>query len=274
MGGPDRRRGRWLPLLALLGAGCGQDRPPPHVMAAYVPAARLEGHVRALAEQIGERNVFRPSALAAAADYLEGQWRDQGYGVRRQSYTARGVESSNLEVTRRGEVAADEIVLVCAHYDSVEGSPGANDNASGVAALLELSRLFAALPPPPRTLRFVAFVNEEPPFYYWESMGSMVYARAARERGDDIRLMVSLETIGYYTDEPGSQRYPPLIGRFFPDRGSYLGFVSNFRSRGWLRRAVRGFEASSSFPTESAALPGFIPGVSWSDHLSFWRHDY
>ncbi|MGQ0593627.1 MAG: M28 family peptidase [Gammaproteobacteria bacterium] len=123
-----------------------------------------------------------------------------------------------------GHGKAREIILIGAHYDSVRGSPGANDNASGVAALLELSRLFAELKPD-RTVRFVAFVNEEPPFFYRRQMGSMVYTEAARERDDDIRLMMSLEMLGSYSDRPGSQRYPPLFRYFYPDRGRVAGLA-------------------------------------------------
>ncbi|HZA66376.1 MAG TPA: M28 family peptidase, partial [Geminicoccaceae bacterium] len=174
------------------------------------PAPQTAGHearVRELAGAIGERNVFRPRALHQAADYIEQTWRAQGYAVSTQAYDAYGVPCANLEASRAGVDRPGEILLVGAHYDSVRGSPGADDNASGVAALLELSRAFAA-ESPARTVRFVAFVNEEPPFFLTGKQGSMVYARAARARGDDIRLMVSLEMLGFYSDAPGSQRYP------------------------------------------------------------------
>jgi Zn-dependent M28 family amino/carboxypeptidase len=236
-------------------------------------AARLRHHVEMLAGTIGERNVFRPQALHAAADYIRGQWLSQGYQVVPQSYEAFGVASENLEVTRTGVQQPTEIILVGAHYDSVRGSPGANDNASGVAALLELSRTLMRAEPA-RTVRFVAFVNEEPPFYFWRKMGSRVYARAARARNDDIRLMISLEMLGYYDDAPGSQTYPPLLGFFFPDRANFIAFVANLRSRGPLRKLVQAFQAHSDFPLESLATFSFVPGVSWSDHLSFWRESY
>ena len=238
-----------------------------------VSARQLEAHVTRLAGEIGERNVFRPAALAAAAGYIEEEWRRQGYEVTPLAYMARGVESVNLEVTRSGRRFREQILLVGAHYDSVSGSPGANDNGTGVAALLELSRLFAEASPG-RSLRFVAFVNEEPPFFNWGSMGSMVYAKAAHKRGDDIRLAISLETLGYYSDEPGSQRYPPFFRFFYPDQGNFIAFVSNFRSRGWLKRALAAFKASSDFPLESVATFEFVPGIGWSDHLSFWRQGY
>jgi Zn-dependent M28 family amino/carboxypeptidase len=234
---------------------------------------RLRAHVRALAGEIGERNVFRPRALRDARDFIEHEWRAQGYRVTPQAYETHGLACANLEVTRSGTDRPDEIVLVGAHYDSVFGSPGANDNGSGVAALLEMSRRFAEAEPR-RTVRFVAFVNEEPPFSFTSHMGSEVYARAARARGEDIRLMLSLETIGYYSEAPGSQHYPPFFNLFYPGRGNFIAFISNFRSRRLLRRVVDAFQAHSDFPVQSMATLALIPGVSWSDHRAFWRQGY
>jgi Zn-dependent M28 family amino/carboxypeptidase len=153
------------------------------------------------------------------------------------------------------------------------GSPGANDNASGVAALLEISRRFAAIGPA-MTVRFVAFVNEEPPFFMSKQQGSMVYAKETRNRGDDIRLMACLETIGWYSDQPGTQHYPPLFNLFYPDRANFIGMVSDFRSRSAMRRLAQAFRAHSNFPLQTAATFRFIPGVSWSDHRSFWHYGY
>ncbi len=234
-------------------------------------ADRLRAHLRRLAVDIGERNVFRPGTLEAAARYIEGQWTAQGYAVRPVTYEVEGTECANLEATLAG--TGEEVFVVGAHYDSVRGSPGANDNGSGVAALLEISRLLAG-ERPHRTLRFVAFVNEEPPFFWWRNMGSMVYARRARERGDRIVGMVSLETIGYYSSRPGSQRYPLFLRLFYPGRGDFLGFVSNLRSRKLLRRAVAAFRAASDWPVQSVAMFEFVPGIGWSDHLSFWRQGW
>ncbi len=236
-------------------------------------AERLESHVRTLAETIGERNVWRPGALADAAEYTGQQWLDMEYEVTSQSYDVENVSCSNLEVTRPGVRRPDEILLVGAHYDSVFGSPGANDNGSGVAALLEIARELADANLD-RTVRFVAFVNEEPPFFPGRLMGSRVYARTARDRRDDIRFMVALETIGCYSDRPGSQHYPPLFRHFYPDRGNFIAFVSDFRSRAALRHFTNAFRKNSEFPVESLATFSWIPGVSWSDHQSFWRNGY
>ncbi len=248
------------------------DTPPPAPPEAPL-ADRLRDHVARLAGGIGERNVRRARALHAAADYIRGEWQRQGHVVTAQRYIAYEVPCENLEITLAGSTRAGEILVVGAHYDSVRGSPGANDNASGVAALIEIGRALAGVRLA-RTVRLVAFVNEEPPFFFWGEMGSGVYARAARGRGDDIRLMLSLEMLGAYDNRPGSQRYPPGLGWFYPDRGDFIAFVSNLASRKVLRRTVAAFRARSDFPAERLAIFGFVPGVAWSDHLSFWREGY
>jgi Zn-dependent M28 family amino/carboxypeptidase len=238
-----------------------------------IDAERLRRHVEALAGDIGERHVGRPAALHAAEAYVAGELAAAGFAVARQAYIAEGVESANLEVVLPGRARAAEIVLAGAHYDTVPGSPGADDNASGVAALIEIARAIGAARPD-RTVKLVAFVNEEPPFFYFGEMGSRVYARAARRRGDDIRVMLSLEMLGCYSEEAGSQAYPPPLGLCYPAAGNFIAFVSNVRSRRALREVVRAFRGASDFPAERLASPGIVPGVSWSDQLSFWREGY
>jgi Zn-dependent M28 family amino/carboxypeptidase len=233
----------------------------------------LKAHVEKLAGEIGERHVFRRAALDAAADYIEGEWRAQGYEVRRQALSGAGVPCANLEASRTGSIWPDQVLLIGAHYDTVRGSPGANDNGSGIAALIEMARWFADLHPG-RTVRFLAFTNEELPFFATAEQGSMVYAVAARRRGDDIRLMASLETMGYYSETAGSQGYPPLFRFFHPDRGNFLGLVSDLRSRFAMRTLAAAFRAHSDFPLETTATLRFVPGVAWSDHRSFWRQGY
>jgi hypothetical protein len=235
--------------------------------------SRLQAHVTRLAGEIGERNVFVAEALWRAAAYIEDEWGRMDYAVERLEYRVFGIECANLVATRQGSSRKGEILLLGAHYDSVSGSPGANDNASGIAALLELSRMFRVLEPA-LTVRFVAFVNEEPPFFWSGQQGSMLYAEAARRRGDDIRLMASLETIGCYSSAPGSQSYPPLFRWFYPDRGNFIGLVSDLRSRPAMRRLAAAFRAQSDFPLQTVATFRFIPGVAWSDHRSFWHCGY
>jgi Zn-dependent M28 family amino/carboxypeptidase len=234
---------------------------------------RLREHVAVLAADIGERHVGRPEALHAAEAFVAGALGAHGHDVARQTYMAGGVPSSNLEVTVPGTGRASEIVLVGAHYDTVPGSPGADDNASGVAALIEIARIlrdarFA------RTVKLVAFVNEEPPFFLSGEMGSGVYARAARRRGDDIRAMLSLEMLGCYRDGRGSQAYPPFLRFFYPEAGNFIAFVSNLRSRRLLQEVTRAFRRVCDFPAETLASPAIVPGVSWSDQRSFWREGY
>ena len=233
----------------------------------------LQHHVAALAGEIGERNVFRPDRLRAAACYIADIWHGMGYPVIEQCYKAKGVDCANLEVVHSGSGYPERMLVIGAHYDTVRGSPGADDNASGVAALLEISRRLVTVETD-CTVRFVAFVNEEAPFFFWGDMGSRVYARAARRRGDDIRLMMSLEMLGSYYEAPGSQHYPPFFRYFYPDCGNFIGFVSNLRSRRMLRKTVQAFRAHSDFPAEQVATFAFVPGVALSDHLSFWREGY
>jgi Zn-dependent M28 family amino/carboxypeptidase len=234
---------------------------------------RLRMHVEQLAGDIGERNVFVPAALQRAGSYISAEWARAGYIVESHAYDVSGIRCANLITTRRGRSRETEAILVGAHYDSSIGCPGANDNASGVAALLEISRLFQTVEPE-LTVRFVAFVNEEPPFFASSQQGSMVYARAVRRREDNIRLMVALDTIGYYSDQPQSQRYPPLFRFLYPDRGNFVGIISDLRSRKGMRRLANAFREKSKFPLETTSTFRFVPGVSWSDHRSFWHEGY
>ena len=232
-------------------------------------AASLRRHVEAVASR--EHNLFQPAALEAAARYLETTLVAMGYAPEAQRFqTSRG-EARNIEAEVRG--AGAEIVIVGAHYDSVAGAPGGNDNGSGVAAALELARRLRASAPA-RTLRFVFFVNEEPPFFQGMDMGSRRYALRARQRNERIVAMFSLETIGWYAEQPGSQRYPFPLGVFYPSTGNYLAFVSNLGSRALLHETIASFRRQAKFPSEGVAAPALIAGVDWSDHASFWEQGY
>ena len=244
--------------------------PPPLSPRERALEAALRRDVEELAVGIGIRNTFAHGALERSADWLEARFRAAGYPVTRQTFEVSGKAYHNLEAETPG---GTEIVVVGAHYDSVIGCPGANDNGSGTAALLALAEALAAAKPS-RTLRFVAFSNEEPPHFRTEAMGSLVYATRCRERGEHVVAMLSLETIGYYSDEPGSQHYPFPLSPFYPSQGDFVAFVANLRSRRLVREVVRSFRKRVSFPSEGAALPGWIPGVGWSDQWSFWRQGY
>lgn len=231
----------------------------------------LRRHVAAIASR--EHNLFKPAELEASARYIEQVFGGLGYAVSAQRFRVDAAEVRNIEAEVPGGARAGEIIVVGAHYDSVIGAVGANDNGSGVAAVLELARLFrdAKLA---RTLRFVAFVNEEPPFDRTEVMGSRVYARRAKERGENVVAMFSLETIGYYSERPGSQHYPFPLSFFYPATGNFIAFVSNLTSRALLHEVVASFRRHAEFPSEAVAAPAFIPGVDWSDHRSFWEKGY
>ncbi|MFA9477719.1 M28 family peptidase [Phycisphaerales bacterium AB-hyl4] len=235
---------------------------------------RLAEHVRALAEGIGERNMNAEGSLAEAAAYVSDAFREVGYTPERHTYSVDGESVENIIAEVPGTDTPERIVVVAAHYDTVPGSPGANDNASGVAALIELARHFQDRPQPV-TLRFISFVNEEPPFFQTEDMGSYQYARDMARRGDDIIAMMSMDGIGYYDESASSQQYPVgAIGWVYPSEGDFLAFVGRTRDAGLVREAVGAFRASAAFPSQGAALPGAIAGVGWSDHWAFWQHGY
>ncbi|MFY7804102.1 MAG: M28 family peptidase [Limnoraphis robusta] len=233
----------------------------------------LERDIKILAKEIGERNYLNYDNLRASADFLETEFLNCGYHVQRQAYEVNDQTFENLAVEIKGSDRPDEIIVIGGHYDSVAGCPGANDNGSGAAAVLELARLFAQKTPR-RTLRFVEFVNEEPPFAMTEGMGSLVYARYCKQRQDNIVGMLSLETMGYYSNELGSQRFPFPLGNFYPSTGNYVAFVTHLKSTSLVRQMVESFRRHTQFPCEGAAVPGMITGVSYSDHWSFWEQGY
>jgi len=241
-------------------------------------AAELRPDLEHLAGKIGERNVTRtPTKLEESAQWIEGQLLRAGYTPEAQEYEAHEVKVRNIIAEVPGNTAVEEILVIGAHYDSVVGCPGANDNGSGVVSLLALARRLAPSTGfvPSRTVRFVFFVNEEPPWFQGELMGSVVYARACKQRKDNIIGMLSLETMGYYSDEPHSQKFPtPLFDAVFPTTGNYIGFVSSSKSGALVRKAVGLFRQHTKFPSEGAAVPGVVPGIGWSDHWSFEIHGY
>jgi len=246
---------------------------PPTTSAESSLAVALARHVRTLATDIGPRNDDHVAALDRAAAYIRRELAAMGYPVEELPFEAARLRFVNLQATIRGSARSDEIVVVGAHYDTADDTPGADDNASGVAGLLEVARRLAGTHPS-RTVRLVFFANEEPPFFGTEWMGSRVYAREAAERRERIVAMLSLETIGYYATGPGSQRYPFPFSLFYPNRGDFIGFVGNPGSAGLVRRTLAAFRRVARFPSEGSAPYGFIPGVWWSDHSSFWHHGY
>jgi Zn-dependent M28 family amino/carboxypeptidase len=229
--------------------------------------------VQVLAGEIGVRSDDAYANVVRAAAYIDGVLRSLGYAVVPQEFTAGGRTYRNLEATLAGTTLRHEVVLLGAHYDTAEEARGADDNASGVAGVLELARRLAGAPQA-RTVRFVFFPNEEPPWFATGAMGSRHYAKEARARNDRIVAMLSIESIGYYDTQQGTQRYPFPLNLAYPDVGDFIGFVSNLKSRGLLHRAIAAFRAHARFPTQGAAAPAWVPGVWWSDHWSFWLEGY
>jgi Zn-dependent M28 family amino/carboxypeptidase len=246
---------------------------PPLTPEANTLADALRRHVQVLSVDIGRRHVGAYPNLQRAAGYIESTLTAMGFSVVSQRWDVGGKEVRNLEVTIPGTRLPDEIVLIGAHYDSARHSPAADDNGSGVAALLELARLLRTHPAP-RTIRCVFFVNEEPPFFGGPGMGSWQYARAARKRNDRILAMLALDSIGRFTDQPNSQHYPAAIAKDYPSTGNFIAFVSRTQDLRLLQSAVVAFRDSAAFPSEGAALPAFLPGVWYSDHWSFWQFHY
>ena len=239
------------------------------------PMAESKSQVRAtvamLAGTIGPRDrAEHPVALEKTAVYISQRFEAYGYRVKSLPYMGSDGRVRNLEAVLAGDGTSKEVIVVGAHYDSVPTTPGADDNASGVAAMLEIARLlkgkrFA------REIRFVAFVNEEPPHFKQADMGSLVYAMALKSAKVQVVAMFSLETMGYFDDTPGAQKYPPPLSWFYPDTGNFLAFVSNTDNSALTRRSVALFRENGTVPSEGAVIPSFVQGVDFSDHWAFWQ---
>ncbi len=241
-------------------------------MADSVLEAALRAHVERLAGEIGERNLFEYERLEEARMYIEEQFSACGYEIRHDAYQVSGRTCRNIVVELPADAPAAPVLIVGAHYDTAPGTPGADDNASGVAALLELARRLAgqrqAL-----SVRWAAFTLEEPPFFRTRLMGSRVHARACRRRGERVAGMISLEMLGYYDGRPGSQHFPlPFMRHFFPDRGDFIAVAGNFASRRLVRRVAKLLEGIEP-GVEHIALP-LVPGTGLSDNWSFWKEGY
>ncbi len=227
---------------------------------------RLEAHVRTLART--PRSVAHPAGLDAAASYAAAQLCAAGAEVHLQRYTAHGHEFRNVVASLGPDTR--ERVVVGAHYDAAGPFPGADDNASGVAGVLELARLLAGAPLRTR-VELVAYACEEPPFFRTPYMGSMVHAASLRDEGVRVRAMLALEMIGYFTDAPGSQRFPtPLLKPFYPSRGNFITVVGKLGGGGLIRRVKRAMRRASPLRVRSIQAPVAVPGVDFSDHASYW----
>lgn len=231
----------------------------------------LYKHVEYLSVKIGDRHLWKEHSLSKAADYIESAFQVSGYTVQRQTYSCYGKSVSNLIAEKTG---TDEgLVVIGAHYDTVPGTPGADDNASAVAGMLELARLHKASLNK-KHLIFVAFVNEEPPCFGSHNMGSMVYAKDLKDRKVSVDVMISLEMIGYFSHEP-IQQYPLACMRlFYPKTADFIAVVGNFHSSKHVSYLKKGIKKHSAIDARSLTAPEYLGGISLSDNSSFWHHGY
>ncbi len=234
----------------------------------------LYRHVEELSVKIGSRSVFEYGKLTAAKEYILSSLRQMGHTPAVQDFTYQEKVFSNIIVALPGKTHPEDVVVIGAHYDTVAGSPGADDNASAVAALLEMCRLLKDFSPE-RTLKLVFFTLEEPPVFRSEHMGSFVYAREARNRQEQISAMISLEMLGYYSDKEGGQSFPvPLMSLMFPSTPNFIAVVGNLSSRSLVNKVSDSLRKGSSVPVETLTTISFVPGVDFSDHRSFWKMGY
>jgi hypothetical protein len=248
---------------------------PPLTEEEMALAKTLKRHIETIAAH--EHNVAHHEELEKVARAIEATLAAYGYSVGRQEFTANGKAVRNIDVIiePRTGVVAPEVMVVGAHYDSARGAPGANDNASGVAAVIELARLLRDLGgKTDKRIRLVLFVNEEPPWFGTDAMGSLRYAQSLADHNENVVGMFSLETIGFYSSESGSQRYPAPFGMLFPDRADFVAFVGLLGSRTLVRETMRSFRAHTAFPTVGGVAPGFVSGIGWSDHWAFAKHGF
>ncbi|HEX8361116.1 MAG TPA: M28 family peptidase [Longimicrobium sp.] len=233
-----------------------------------VSAERLEGHVRMLAGELAPRSVSHPANLDAAASYVAARMAEGGAEVADQRYRAHGQTFRNV-VARLGPREGERVV-VGAHYDAAGPFPGADDNASGVAGVIELARVLAGAPLAV-PVELVAYPCEEPPFFRTPFMGSMVHAASLRDEGVRVRAMIALEMIGFFSDAPGSQSFPsPLLKPFYPSRGNFITVVGRLGQGPLIRRVKRAMRRASPLTVRSIQAPQAVPGVDFSDHASYW----
>ncbi|MCP4657544.1 MAG: M28 family peptidase [bacterium] len=232
---------------------------------------RLQADVRMLVESFFPRDYTHPGNLDLAAAYLGEQLEQAGGKVSEQSYEVAGRSYRNVVAAFGAET--DDRIVVGAHYDACEPLPGADDNASGTAGLLELARMLGRAELA-RRVELVAYTLEEPPFFRSPQMGSAVHARSLHRSGVRVRAMISLEMIGFFSDEPGSQELPPLFGALYPSTGNFIAIVGKWGHPRLVREIKKAMRGATDLPVESINAPAWIPGVDFSDHLNFWRHGY
>lgn len=241
----------------------------------------LRAHIQALTQTIGERSVATLWNHEKAAQYIEAFYQDLDVGSKRESYPFKKKSVSNIVADIEFAKENSKVFLIGAHYDSLQGTVGADDNASAVAVQLEVARALAWLKATEGlnlTVRFVSFALEEPPAYATWAMGSRVYARKAKKTKEQIDGMICLEMVGYTCNQPGCQKYPfPLMFMGYPKRGNYIGIVGNYRSRKFTNDLVESFQKNKALPVAKLIVPwgGYLlPDVRLSDHSAFWDWGY
>ena len=242
---------------------------------------RLQDHLHALTVNIGERSVRVPENLEKTAAYITSFYQDIGVAVESQAYSYAELPLDNIVAEIAFRADPKHRFLIGAHYDSVSGTVGADDNASAVAVQLEVARHLAEQKGTNTldlAVKFVSFALEEPPVYGTRHMGSRVYAKMARTQKEKIDGMICLEMVGYTCKESGCQHYPfPLMFMDYPKQGNFIGIVNNFKSRGFARGLVEQFQKNQRLPVVKLTVPfnGWImPAVRLSDHASFWDQGF
>ncbi len=235
---------------------------------------RLLHHVKFLSVTLGERSIYWPAALKAAEDHVYQCFEEMGYKPRRQTFICMREQVANVIV---GDQNPRGYYILGAHFDTVAGSPGADDNASGVAVLLEAARLARDISPP-RPWTFIGFTTEEPPTFFTPYMGSAVYARQAKKERHQILGMLCLESVGYYTQKPNSQSIPlPLKFMGYSTTGNFIGLISDRRSKPLMQNLEKALKDACRLPVATLAVPlgGYLlPEVRLSDHANFWDQGY
>jgi hypothetical protein len=246
---------------------------PVHIETRASPE-RLRRDVARLCGELGPRDSGSPERLARVASWIASELHEAGFETTAiEPYsTSRGV-FHNVVARRAGLDPARGVRLVGAHYDAIEGTPGADDNASGVAVLLELARALGRRGPARQAQWLAAFATEEPPFFGTDEMGSHALASDIVARGITLELMVALDLVGVYSDEPHSQRVPsPLLRPLYPSRGNFIAVVGDARSGRAIEEVKRSMKSTGALPVHSFRAPaGLQPAVMFSDHLSFRR---
>lgn len=231
----------------------------------------LYQHVKALSVDYFPRDYKHPENLNASAEYIKDQFLQIGLDVTEQKYTVGDLEYKNI-ITNFGSENGSKIVIG-AHYDVSGPYSGADDNASGVAGLIELAKLLKR-ENTKKNITLIAYTLEEPPYFATKSMGSYIHAKKEREDNRNIELMISLEMIGYFSEEKGSQTFPVKgLNLFYPDKGNYIVIVDQLFS-GWARELKIGMSKHMSLPVYSINAPAVIPGIDFSDHRNYWAHGY